>query len=120
MGKRILVIDDDQDILSILDIIFGDEGYETILYNTGTTAEHIRILHPDLVLLDVRIAGFDKTGAEICAEIKAQLDLVNVPVLLLSAEAGIDLLARRCGANGFVTKSFDIYNLLRKVKEFLP
>ena len=60
MAKRILVIDDDEDILSILDIIFGDEGYEPILYNTSMSAENIKILHPDLILLDVRIVGFDK------------------------------------------------------------
>ena len=120
MAKRILVIDDDEDILSILEIIFGDEGYEPILYNTGTTAEHIKILHPDLILLDVRITGFDKTGAEICSEIKSQLDLAGIPVLLISAEADIDKLAHGCGANGFIDKPFDIYNLLTKVKEFIP
>ena len=120
MAKRILVIDDDEDILSILEIIFGEEGYQPILYNTGTTAEHIKILHPDLILLDVRIAGFDKTGTEICADIKSQLELANIPVLLVSAEEGIDKLALGCGANGFVSKPFDIYTLLTKVKEFIP
>lgn len=119
MAKRILVIDDDEDILSILDIIFGDEGYEPILYKTGTTAEHIKILHPDLILLDVRIAGFDKTGPEICSEIKSQLELSNIPVLLLSAETNVGELAQACGANGFVNKPFDIFGLLTKVKEFI-
>ena len=119
MAKRILVIDDDEDILSILDIIFGDEGYEPILQTTGTTLEHIKIMHPDLILLDVRIAGFDKTGAEICAEIKSEFQLANIPVLLISAEEDVDLLAQNCGANGFVNKPFDIYHLLTKVKEFI-
>jgi two-component system response regulator VicR len=119
MAKRILVIDDDEDILSILDIIFGEEGYEPILIKTGTTAEEIRILHPDLILLDVRIAGCDKTGAEICTEIKSQLEIADIPVLLLSAEVDIDILASGCGANGFVNKPFDIDNLLKKVKEFI-
>ena len=120
MAKRILVIDDDEDILSILDIIFLDEGYEPILLSAGTTAEQIKLLHPHLILLDVRIAGFDKTGDQICTDIKSQLELADIPVLLFSAEEGIDSLARDCGANGYVNKPFDIYGLLTKVKEFIP
>ena len=114
-----MVIDDDEDILSILDIIFGEEGYEPILFKTGTTAEEIKIVHPDLILLDVRIAGFHKTGAEICAEIKAQLELAEIPVILISAEEDIELLAHGCGANGYVNKPFDIFHLVTKVKEFI-
>lgn len=119
MGKRILVIDDDEDILSIIDIIFGEEGYEPILFQTGTTAEQIKLLHPDLILLDVRIVGFHKTGDQICSEIKAQLDMADIPVLLVSAEENVALLAQGCGANGFVNKPFDIYHLLTKVKELI-
>lgn len=119
MGKRILVIDDDEDILSIFDIIFGDEGYQAILYNTGTTAEQIKLLHPDIILLDVRINGFHKTGAEICAEIKAEFELSGIPVLLVSAETNVAALAEKCGANGYVNKPFDIENLLARVKEFI-
>lgn len=120
MAKRILVIDDDQDILSILDIIFVEEGYETILYQSGTTVEHVKILHPDLILLDVRITGFPKTGAQICAEIKNERELESIPVLLVSAEINVPELAESCGANGYVNKPFDIENLLAKVKEFIP
>jgi DNA-binding response OmpR family regulator len=119
MGKRILVIDDDEDILSILDILFGEEGYEPILLNTGKSAEEIQILHPDLILLDVRIAGFEKSGAQICSEIKAQMELSEIPVILISAEEDIEVLAGGCGANAFVNKPFDIYHLLTKVKEFI-
>ena len=119
MPKRILVIDDDEDILSIFDIVFGEEGYERILYNTGTTMEHIKILHPDLILLDVRIAGFEKSGAEICKEIKTELELSSIPVLLVSAEFNVEQLALGCGANGYINKPFDIEGILEKVKEFI-
>jgi len=119
MAKRILVIDDDQDILSILDIIFVEEGYETILHQSGTSVEHIKILHPDLILLDVRINGFPKTGAQICTEIKNERELDEIPVLLVSAEINVPELAQSCGANGYVNKPFDIDNLLAKVKEFI-
>jgi len=119
MAKRILVIDDDEDILSILDIILGEEGYDTVLQKTGTSTEHIKILHPDLILLDVRISGFEKTGAQICAEIKKQIELEHIPVLLVSAEHNVPEIAQSCGANGYINKPFDIDNLLAKVKEFI-
>lgn len=120
MGKKILVVDDDEDILSILDIILVEAGYEPILCSTGTTAEEVNRLHPDLILLDIRIAGCLKTGAEICAELKSKSDIFGIPVLLLSAEENIASLANGCGADGFVNKPFDMYQLINKVKEFIP
>ena len=119
MSKRILVIDDDEDILAIMDIIFEEEGYQTILYNTGATAQQIKLLAPDIILLDVRISGFHKTGAEICAEIREETELSSIPILLVSAEVDVDRLAKSCGANGYVNKPFDINGLLSTVKEFI-
>ncbi|WP_158799044.1 two-component system response regulator [Pedobacter sp. L105] len=119
MRKKILVIDDDEDILSILDIILEGEGYETILYSSGTTPEEVNRLNPDLILLDIRIAGFPKTGVEICTEFKSRLDTALIPVLLISAEENIEFLVSDCGANGFINKPFNIHMLVDKVKEFL-
>ena len=119
MGKKILAIDDDEDILALLGIILSDEGYELVLMNTGTTADQVRILHPDLILLDVRISGFPKSGIDICSELKAMLDLSEIPVVLLSAEQELGNLAIVCGADAFVNKPFDIDDLVVKIKEFL-
>ena len=120
MAKRILVIDDDEDILAILDIVFVDEGYDVVLQNTGTTAEEVKLIGPDLILLDVRIEGFAKTGDQICAEIKRELALSDIPVLLVSAEPDVRQRASSCGANGYINKPFEINKLLEKVKEFIP
>lgn len=119
MAKKILVIDDDEDILEILNIIFGEEGYELVLMNTGATPAQIQILNPDLVLLDVRITGYDKTGDEICSAIKAELEMSSTPVVLLSAEEELGQLARTCGADGFIHKPFDVSVLLAKIKELV-
>jgi len=119
MTKRILVIDDDEDILNILSIIFGDEGYEVIISNTGTTAEEVQLIHPDLVLLDVRIRGFDKTGDQICNELKAMDGTRNLPVILLSAEVDVPILARKSGADGYIRKPFNIDNLVSRVNQIL-
>jgi len=113
------VIDDDEDILAIMDIVLGEEGYQTILSSTGATTEQIRLLGPDLILLDVRISGFHKTGAEICSELRKTGGLGSVPVLLVSAEMNVDSLAEACGADGYVNKPFDVDRLLSKVREFI-
>ena len=119
MKKRILVIDDDEDILTILDILFGDEGYEVILLNTGTTAEEVKIIHPDVILLDVRINGFNKTGDQICNEIKSLNSTKNIPVILLSAEFNVSELAQECGANGYMRKPFNVNELVNQVNLIL-
>ncbi|MEJ5995095.1 response regulator [Pedobacter sp. Du54] len=117
MPKRILIIEDDPDILEILDIIFQDEGFEIISSSNGMSVDEVSLIHPDLVLLDVRISGFEKTGAEICAELKAYAQTSHLPVLLLSAETGLPYIAAKCGADGHIAKPFTIDTLILKVKE---
>lgn len=119
MAKRILVIDDDEDILEILNIVFQENGYEIVLSNTGEAAEHIRVIQPDIVLLDVRIVGSAKSGPEICKEIKSQLETRHLPVMLVSGETDLAVLAEECGADSYVAKPFDIFDLLSHVKEFI-
>jgi len=119
MAKRILVIEDDEDILEILHVIFQENGYEVVLSNTGEAAEHLRLIQPDLVLLDVRIVGSSKSGADICKEIKSQTDMQHMPVILVSGETDLAMLAKECGADAYVPKPFDIFTLLARAEEFL-
>ncbi|MES2267564.1 MAG: response regulator [Bacteroidota bacterium] len=119
MTKKILVIDDDEDILEILNVIFQENGYETVMSNTSEAAEHIRIIQPDIVLLDVRIEGSPKIGPEICKEIKSQLETRHLPVMLVSGETDLAIIATECGADSYIAKPFDIFELLSQVKEFL-
>ncbi len=119
MSKRILVIDDDPDILEILNIVFEQEGYEVILSATGTEAEHIEELHPDLVLLDIRLMGAGRNGADICARIKSKPETKDLPVILLSSEDDIEAISEECGANEYVSKPFMLSQLLTKVHNIL-
>lgn len=119
MNKRILIIDDDEDILDILHIIFRDEGFNVVVSNTGDAADNIHIINPDLIVLDVRIEGSPKRGDQICAEIKANYPGKKMPVVLVSAETDLAILANGCGADFYIKKPFDIYDLLLKVKSYL-
>lgn len=119
MRKRILVIDDDEDILEVLRIIFQEDGYEVIISNTAEAAEHIHHLKPNLVVLDIRLSGSDKTGADICREFKLKYPEANIPIILVSAEENIHILASYCGADGYLSKPFDINRLMQRVEELI-
>lgn len=72
MGKRILIIDDNDQILEILKIILVTEGYYMVtLLNSGVLVEDLMTIQPDLILLDVPIIESPKRGNEICAELKS-------------------------------------------------
>jgi len=119
MPKRILFIEDDPDIYEILNIVFDEEGYEVIGFRSPLSRGEIALIHPDLILLDVRIVGSDKTGAEICAELKADPGFSSIPVLLLSAERDLERIASNAGADGMINKPFGLTELVAGVKKFL-
>jgi two-component system response regulator VicR len=117
MTKRILIIDDDPDILEILDIIFKQEGYEVVLSETGHEAEDIAGVNPDLVLLDIRITGSGRNGADICAKIKSRRETQDLPVIMVSSEENLEEICARCKANGYIRKPFEISALITKINE---
>lgn len=120
MAKRILIIDDDPDILYVLSLIFESEGYEVILSEDGAETEHIESISPDLILLDIRLANPEKSGATICTMLKSQAATKQVPIILVSAEKDIRVIAKGCGANAFISKPFDIKQISGKVRELMP
>ena len=119
MHKRILVIDDDRDMLEMMRIIFQSSEIDVVLSEKGMTGDEIRFIHPDLVLLDVRIKGYITTGNEICKEIKSRPDLDHIPVYLISSESNLEFLSIECKANGFFAKPFSISKLKAVIKDKL-
>jgi two-component system response regulator VicR len=119
MEKRILIIEDDLNILEIFNFIFKDEGFEIISNNAGMSSSEIESFQPDIVLLDVRIEGYEKTGAQICTELKQLAETCHVPVILVSAEAGLAKIAENCGADAFIAKPFEIHDLVDKVEQLI-
>jgi two-component system response regulator VicR len=116
MAKRIVIIEDDTDILELLVYLFENEGYQVSSFTKGREAREISQLMPDVVLLDVNLAGSAKRGDQICSELR-KLDLtVPFPVMLLSAEKDLATLAAACMADGYMAKPFDIDNLIAKVE----
>ena len=116
MSKKILILDDDDDILEILSLLLVDHGYEVQALSCGDTVfEDIKDFQPDLILLDVMLAGMD--GRAICKSIKENHMTYFVPVILISGTHDLAGSLHLPGApDDFVAKPFDIDHLLYKIK----
>lgn len=115
---KILVIDDDPDILSVMEILLSMKGFTVDVTARGeTTFDKIESFKPDLILLDVLISGQD--GRVICKEIKSNENLKHLPVLMLSAHPGAAATISDYGADGFISKPFDVDKLMKKIHEQL-
>jgi len=115
---RVLVVDDDPQVLRLLRVNLELEGYEVVSANDGLEAlEAVEAENPDLVVCDVMMPGMD--GVEVVRRLRA--DSKQVPVVMLSAKAmrsdmraGLD-----AGANEYVTKPFDPAELIEVVDRLL-
>ncbi len=118
MSKKILVVDDDKDILDIISFILSEKDYHVIQSQTADVVSYLEQIKPDLILLDNWLAG-DIIGADICKIIKASALHSNIPVILISAVTGLDQMARDCKADGYIAKPFDVDQLEQMVAKLV-
>ncbi len=115
---RILVVDDDTDILSVMEILLTMKGFEVEVTSKGeNTIPKINSFKPDLILLDVLISGQD--GRTICKQLKSDKSSQHIPVIMFSAHPGAAATIADYGANDFIAKPFNVSHLLEKVNEQL-
>lgn len=118
-AKRILVVDDEVDILEFLQIILEDEGYEVVTSDKG---EYLEQLHngglPHLILVDVLLSG--KDGRQIVKYLKGQKETKHIPIIMFSAHPSAEETARQAGTDDFLAKPFEIDVLLAKIARFFP
>jgi DNA-binding response OmpR family regulator len=116
--KKLLIVDDEPDILEFLQVILEEEGYEVL---TSTKGEYLEQLHngglPQLILLDVLLSG--KDGREIVKYLKSQDETKHIPVIMFSAHPSAEQTARAAGAEDFIAKPFNIDDLLAKIARLL-
>lgn len=120
MTKRILIADDEPNIVISLDFLMKREGFEVAVANDGEAAlEYIRQKMPDLVLLDVMLPK--KNGFEVCQQIKGNPQLQSIKVLMLTAKGRDTEVAKglALGADAYVTKPFATKDLVAQVKKLL-
>ena len=116
--SKILVIDDDVDILSVMEVLLSMKGFNVEVTAKGeNTFPKIESFKPDLILLDVLISGYD--GRKICKQLKENEFTRHIPVIMFSAHPGAAATIADYGADDFISKPFDVKNLLKKVNEHL-
>ena len=116
--QKILILDDDPDLLEIMTYLLTEAGYLTLSLSAGDQiSKHILQFCPDLIVMDIMLSGMD--GREICKGIKT--DVKNImPVVLISGTHHLSQVMDQVGApNAFLTKPFDIDHFLKFVSDQL-
>ena len=115
MGKTVLIIEDEQNIVDILSFNLGREGYDTLEALDGPTGLQLALeQNPDLILLDLMLPGMD--GFEVCRRIREAGS--SVPIVMLTAREEEDDKVRglELGADDYITKPFKNRELIARVK----
>ncbi len=120
MSKKILVADDEPNIVISLEYLLKREGYSVLVARDGQEAlEVITSERPDLVLLDVMMPR--KTGFEVCQAVRANEDLQATKILMLTAKGRDTDVAKgsALGADDYMTKPFSTRELVERVANLL-
>ena len=120
MTSKVLIADDEPNILISLEYLMKREGYEVHVAHDGLEAlEVLRRERPRLVLLDVMMPG--KSGFEVCQELRADEAIQDTLVLMLTAKGRDTDVAKglAMGADAYMTKPFATKELVHKVRELL-
>lgn len=116
--KKILVADDDSGILEVMKIILEEKHYQVITTDDGNLVlELANKYDPDIILIDIWMSGSD--GRKITQSLKENKNTKDIPILIISALSGIETTAKEAGANGYITKPFDINELVNTIKKYL-
>ena len=120
MSKKILIADDEPNIVAAVEFLLQRNGYEVHVARDGEEAlKLVEATHPDLVLLDVMMP--QKSGYEVCTRIRERVDWRHIKIIMLSAK-GRDAEVNKglsTGADVYVTKPFSTRELMDKIKGLL-
>jgi two-component system phosphate regulon response regulator PhoB len=115
--KKIVLIEDDQDLYSLVEYNLTKEGFTVAGSQTGKGAIDLcRRERPDLIILDIMLP--DSDGLEICKAIRANSELSSIPVIFLTARASETdrIVGLELGANDYIVKPFFVRELIARVK----
>lgn len=120
MKPKVLIADDEPNIVISLEFMMKREGFEVIVARDGAQAlEVIRRERPRLVLLDATMPGM--SGFDVCEAVRADAEVAQTRIVMLTAKGRETDMARGvgAGADAYVTKPFSTRDLVQKVKDLL-
>jgi two-component system alkaline phosphatase synthesis response regulator PhoP len=119
-AKKILIVDDEVDLVETVRFPLEMEGYHVLVsYNGEDALNQARKENPDLILLDLMLPKLD--GYKVCRLLKFDDRYKHIPILMLTAKTQEKdkALGMETGANEYITKPFEMDDLLKKVKAYL-
>lgn len=119
MSKRILVVDDEPDVLKVISLRLEKTGYEVFSGRCAREAFDLaRQFMPDLIILDVYLP--DINGDDVARTMKNDHRFKHIPIILISATTdSIAQRAKECGADGYIKKPFEPEELIGEVKNII-
>ena len=118
LNKKIVIFDDDEDILSICSFILEEQGWKVYAFtDCNKIAERVSAILPSVILMDNWIP--DDGGIIATQTLKKTEQLKNIPVIYFSANSDIELLANHAGAETYLAKPFDLEELERVINKVL-
>jgi DNA-binding response OmpR family regulator len=120
MAKKVLIVDDDPDILELLRSAFERVGYVAQTAATGWEGlEKARRSRPDLIVLDLVLP--DLNGINVCESLRRNTATASIPILMITGQPGEfpRLAGVEAGINAFVAKPFDIPQLVERAKSLV-
>jgi DNA-binding response OmpR family regulator len=116
--KNILIIDDDPDVITVLQVLLKKNGYQVITaHNEEEAYYQLEVHQPHLVIMDVLLSGAD--GRDICKKLKSGNNSKHIPVIMFSAHPGAQKNMDDCGADDFIPKPFQGNLLLERIESVL-
>jgi len=118
--KKILITDDEPDIVKVIRFRLVKMGYEVVIAVNGREGlEMARTIKPDLVLLDFRMPFLN--GDEVCKEIKKDQSTKHIPVILMTAsiQNALEEDIKSMGADDYILKPFEPEELIQKIKKLI-
>ena len=119
-NKKILIVEDESDILVTLQILLQSEGFDVITATDGMEAlNKVKSESPSLIILDLMIPKLD--GYKVCRILKFDEQFNKIPIIIITARAqeADKEKSKEVGADYYITKPFEPEELLSKIKEFL-
>ena len=114
---RILVVDDEKDIVDLISVNLEREGHKVLPAYSGEEAlDLIKTKRPDCIVLDLMLPGIQ--GLDVCKQIRYNSEFSNVPILMLSAKASeVDrVVGFEMGADDYITKPFSVRELISRIR----
>ena len=118
--KKILIVDDEADIIEILKFVLEAQGYECVTAMDGEAGLNLaREINPDLIILDVMMPKMN--GYKISRLLKFDEKYKNIPILMITARSQEEdkALGEETGADEYITKPFEVDYVVEKVKSYL-